>query len=71
VADPLVIETTGLRKRYGSVDALRGLDLQVPQGSICGLLGRNGAGKTTTVKVLLGLAAPSSGQVNASGRFEV
>ncbi len=49
MAEPLVIETAGLCKRYGEVEALRGLDLQVPAGSICGLLGRNGAGKTTTI----------------------
>ena len=42
-----VIETRGLRKRYGAVDALQGLDLVVPAGSIYGFVGRNGAGKTT------------------------
>lgn len=46
VADPFVIETIDLRKHYDGVEALRGLDLQVPAGSICGFLGRNGAGKT-------------------------
>ena len=56
VSDRLAIETIDLWKRYGDVDALRGLDLQVPAGSICGFLGRNGAGKTTTIKVLLGMA---------------
>jgi ABC-2 type transport system ATP-binding protein len=61
VAEPLVIETVGLCKRYGEVDALRGLDLEVPAGSICGFLGRNGAGKTTTIKVLLGMARVSGG----------
>jgi ABC-2 type transport system ATP-binding protein len=56
VADALVVETSGLCKTYGSVRALRGLDLEVPAGSICGLLGRNGAGKTTASKLLLGMA---------------
>ena len=56
VSDRLAIETIDLWKRYGDVEALRGLDLQVPAGSICGFLGRNGAGKTTTIKVLLGMA---------------
>jgi len=53
VADPTAIDIRDLRKTYGAVEALRGLDLQVPAGSICGFLGRNGAGKTTTIKVLL------------------
>jgi ABC-2 type transport system ATP-binding protein len=62
VADGFVIETADLRKTYDGVEALRGLNLQVPAGSICGFLGRNGAGKTTTIKVLLGMARPASGQ---------
>ena len=48
VSDPVVIETAGLWKRYDDVEALRGLDLRVPAGSIFGFLGKNGAGKTTT-----------------------
>ena len=62
-----VIETAGLRKRYDDVEALRGLDLQVPPGSIFGFLGRNGAGKTTTIKVLLGMARLSAGQATVFG----
>ncbi len=56
-----VIETMDLRKAYGVVEAVRGLDLRVPAGSICGFLGRNGAGKTTTMKMLLGLTRRTSG----------
>jgi ABC-2 type transport system ATP-binding protein len=67
VADPLVIETADLHKSYGSVEAVRGLSLQVPPGSIFGFLGRNGAGKTTTIKVLLGMARPTSGQARVFG----
>lgn len=67
MADPFVIETVDLRKRYDGVEALRGLDLQVPAGSICGFLGRNGAGKTTTIKVLLGMVRPTSGQARVFG----
>jgi len=71
VAEPLVIETAGLCKRYrenqGGIDALRGLDLEVPAGSICGLLGRNGAGKTTTIKLLLGMAHASGGHARVFG----
>ncbi len=55
------IEIRQLRKKYRKVEALRGLDLEVPRGSICGFLGPNGAGKTTTMKILLGLIGPSGG----------
>ncbi len=55
------IEIRQLRKKYRKVEALRGLDLEVPRGSICGFLGPNGAGKTTTMKILLGLIRPSGG----------
>jgi ABC-2 type transport system ATP-binding protein len=67
VADPFIIETAGLHKHYDAVEAVRGLDLQVPAGSICGFLGRNGAGKTTTIKVLLGMARPTSGRARVFG----
>ncbi len=56
-----IIETTDLRKTYDGVEALQGLNLAIPTGSICGFLGRNGAGKTTTMKILLGLAHATSG----------
>jgi ABC-2 type transport system ATP-binding protein len=62
-----VIAIAGLQKRYGSVEALRGLDLQVAPGSICGFLGRNGAGKTTTMKVLMGMVAPTAGSAQVFG----
>jgi ABC-2 type transport system ATP-binding protein len=61
VADRHVIECTGLSKQYGSRQALDGLDLRVPKGSIFGFLGRNGAGKTTTIKILLGMVSPTGG----------
>ena len=61
----LVIETDNLCKTYKSIKALCSLSLQVPQHSIFGFLGPNGAGKTTTIKLLLGLARPTSG----SGRI--
>ena len=68
MSDRLVIETAGLRKHYDDeVEALRGLDLQVPAGSICGFLGRNGAGKTTTIKVLLGMARATAGEAKVFG----
>jgi len=67
VSDTFVIETSDLHKHYGAVEALRGLSLAVPAGSICGFLGRNGAGKTTTIKVLLGMARATSGTARVFG----
>jgi len=67
VSDHLAIETADLWKRYDDVEALRGLNLQVPTGSICGFLGRNGAGKTTAIKVLLGMARPTKGTARVLG----
>jgi ABC-type multidrug transport system ATPase subunit len=67
MSDSFIIETDELTKHYGTVEAVRGLTLQVPVGSICGFLGRNGAGKTTTIKVLLGMARPTSGQARVFG----
>lgn len=58
-----VIRTTSLIKRYGTVHALDGLDLQVEAGQVHGFLGPNGAGKSTTIRILLGLARATSGQV--------
>lgn len=61
------IEAKGLVKRHGSVRALAGLDLMVPEGSVFGLLGPNGAGKTTALKGLLGLARFDAGTVSVLG----
>jgi len=63
-----VVQTTGLRKTYGRHVALESLDLHVGRGQVIGLLGPNGAGKTTAVKLLLGLARPSSGGGMLLGR---
>jgi len=60
--DAYVIDVTGLRKRYGRVEALADLTMTVRPGEVFGFLGPNGAGKTTTVKLLLGLARPSGGK---------
>ncbi|WP_405707801.1 ATP-binding cassette domain-containing protein [Streptomyces xanthophaeus] len=57
----------GLEKNYGSVRALRGLDLAVPEGTVCGLLGPNGAGKTTAVRILTTLTAPTGGRALVAG----
>jgi ABC-2 type transport system ATP-binding protein len=62
------LEITGLTKRFGSVAALDGVGLTVPEGSIYGFLGPNGAGKTTTLRVITGLARADSGRVSVFGQ---
>ncbi|MGD2043300.1 MAG: ABC transporter ATP-binding protein [Acidimicrobiia bacterium] len=62
-----VISTTQLTKTFGTVEALKGLDLKVPHNSIVGFLGPNGAGKTTAIKLLLGLSRPTSGEASLFG----
>ncbi|MYS53281.1 ATP-binding cassette domain-containing protein, partial [Streptomyces sp. SID6013] len=57
----------GLEKRFGTVHALRGLDLAVPEGTVCGLLGPNGAGKTTAVRLLTTLLLPDAGSARVAG----
>jgi ABC-2 type transport system ATP-binding protein len=67
VTDAVV--TRGLTKRFrGGQVAVADLDLDVPQGSVFGFLGPNGSGKTTTIRMLLGLAAPTAGQVHLLGQ---
>ena len=62
-----VVLARGLTKRFGSVLALDGLDLDVPAGSVFGLLGPNGAGKTTALRILTGLARPTAGTAEVAG----
>jgi ABC-2 type transport system ATP-binding protein len=64
---PAALSVTGLRKAYGSVQALRGIDLAVGAGELFGLLGPNGAGKSTLVKIACGLVRPSAGAVEVCG----
>jgi ABC-2 type transport system ATP-binding protein len=63
----LAIETRGLRREFGNVVAVEGLDLSVEKGTFFGFLGPNGAGKSTTIKVLTGLLGPSSGSARILG----
>jgi ABC-type multidrug transport system ATPase subunit len=67
-ATELIIETSGLTKRFGARTALDGVDLRVPRGSAFGFLGPNGAGKTTMIRVLLGLTHASAGSMRLLGR---
>ncbi|GAA1237311.1 daunorubicin resistance protein DrrA family ABC transporter ATP-binding protein [Kitasatospora nipponensis] len=68
--DQLAISAQNLGKRYGRTQALDGLDLAVPAGTVYGLLGPNGAGKTTAVRILATLAAPDRGTARVAG-FDV
>jgi len=65
--DDLAIEAQGLRKSYGDVCALDGVDLRVPTGTVLGLLGPNGAGKTTAVRILTTLLPPDGGSARVAG----
>ena len=62
-----IVKTTGLTKRYGRVLSVDGLDMEVREGKIYGFLGPNGAGKSTTLKMLLGLARPTAGEIELFG----
>ena len=67
-AAPPAIDVRALAKRYGLVEAVRGIGLQVSKGEIFGLIGPDGAGKTTTFQILAGVMEPTSGEVNIFGR---
>jgi len=62
-----IIETKNLTRRFGRMEAVHGLDLAVPAGSVFALLGPNGAGKTTTIKMLMNLLTPTAGSAQVLG----
>jgi ABC-2 type transport system ATP-binding protein len=64
---PAALAVRGLAKRYGPIEALGGVDLQVEDGELVGLLGPNGAGKSTLTKIACGLVRPSTGRVEVGG----
>jgi ABC-2 type transport system ATP-binding protein len=66
-AVPAALAVSGLAKRYGSVEALGGVDLEVGEGELVGLLGPNGAGKSTLVKIACGLVRPTAGRAEVCG----
>jgi ABC-2 type transport system ATP-binding protein len=61
------LAVSGLAKRYGAIEALRGVDLEVGEGELFGLLGPNGAGKSTLVKIACGLVRPTAGRAEIAG----
>ena len=63
-----MIELKDVTKRYGDIQAVKDLNLTVQDGEIMGIIGHNGAGKSTAIKMILGLVAPTSGQVWVMGR---
>ncbi len=63
----LAVEVSGLTKKYGNIEAVRGIDFSVAKGETFGFLGPNGAGKSTTIKILCTLAAPTSGSAYVAG----
>ncbi len=63
----LAIKTSSLTKQFGSQKAVSSIDLNVPKGSVFGFLGPNGSGKTTTIRMILGLAAASKGEIELLG----
>ena len=68
MSPPLAFRTRGLTKRFGSIEALRDLSIEVPRGVTFGLLGPNGAGKTTLLRLLLGLTRPTRGSASVLGK---
>ena len=62
-----MIVAEGLRKRFGPVQALAGVDVSVSEGRVLGLLGPNGAGKTTLVRILATLLRPDAGRARVAG----
>jgi ABC-2 type transport system ATP-binding protein len=64
---PAAVQTVGLRKTFGALTAVEGLDLTIRRGEVFGLLGPNGSGKTTTIRMLCGLLPPTSGRASVVG----
>ena len=70
-AHPVVVEGIGLRKTYGTVTALDGVDVELRAGEICAIVGDNGAGKSTLIKILAGALLPDAGETRILGKSVV
>src|SRR3954470_1405150 len=68
MADELGLEASGLRKAFGEVVAVDGVDLAVPRGGSLAIVGESGSGKTTVAKMIVGLEVPTAGTITACGR---
>ena len=64
----IILRTTGLTKRFGKLEAVKDLNLELRRGEVFGFLGPNGAGKSTTVGMILGLVAPTAGSIELFGQ---
>ena len=64
----IILRTIGLTKRFGKLEAVKDLDLEIYRGEVFGFLGPNGAGKSTTVGIILGLVTPTSGSIELFGQ---
>jgi ABC-2 type transport system ATP-binding protein len=63
----VIVDANGISKTFGETQAVRDVDLAIPQGAVVALLGPNGAGKTTTIRILTTLLEPDSGTVTIAG----
>ncbi len=61
------VRIDGVRKRFGQVEAVRGVSLEIREGSLCGFLGPNGAGKSTTIRMIMSIISPDAGTVEVMG----
>ncbi len=68
MARPIVLKMTGVTKRFGATQALRGVELEACSGEVLGLIGENGAGKSTLMKVLSGALLPDAGSMTLSSQ---
>jgi ABC-2 type transport system ATP-binding protein len=68
LSDDFVVRLNGITKRFGEHTAVSGLDLEIPRGTIYGLLGPNGSGKTTTIRMIMGILHPDEGSVDLFGQ---
>ena len=70
MGDEYIVKMKGISKRFGAVQALKNVDLELRRGEILGLVGDNGAGKSTLMKILAGAYIPDSGEILLEGNPE-